>query len=373
MAVTSTLADNGVELKKAPTFVLYKGKKSKPEVIARAIRSLTMVLRVGKSEADALSIVGTQFHKFEIGRAFEHASEVMRDEGASFKQALLAEEVIPRTARELIEASPTSQALHKNLHQAAKLVAESESVKKKLLMNLIQPGFMLGLCVALLFGSVAFIIPGFISVFTQMGTETPTMTLAILEVADVAKWVIGGFIAALLLFLGYWALIGRKSPGFRAAVDHVFIRVPHIGSILQLSATSRLFQLLAANLSTGIGEPDALIGAARGCGNEAIKKHCLEHAERMMEEGVPLKEFAQSKLFPSAAGQMLASSPSVRQEVEVMSELSPEYAEEANTQLEALSRVLDPLVNYIVYAIAGALIVCLMLPMYSIYPSLMEM
>lgn len=370
---TKTAISNEVELKKAPVFVLYKGKKSKPDVIARAIRSLTMVLRVGESEARALEIVGEQFHKFEIGRAFEHAAEVMRQEGATFKQALMAEEVIPRTARELIEASPTSQALHKNLHQAAKLVAESESVKKKLLMNLIQPGFMLGLCVALLFGSVAFIIPGFISVFDEMGSETPALTIAILDVADVVKWVLGGLIAAFLLFLGYWALIGRKSQAFRAGMDNVFIRIPHVGPILQLAATSRLFQLLSANLSTGISEPDALIGAARGCGNEAMKKHCLEHADRMIEEGAPLKEFAKSKLFPSAAGQMLASSPSVRQEIEVMSELSPEYSDEANTQLEALSRVLDPLINYIVYGIAGALIVCLMLPMYSIYPSLMEM
>ena len=362
-----------VVLEKPPTFVLYKGKKSKPETIARALRALTMVLRVGEAEARALEIVGKQFHKYEIGRAFEHAAASMRQQGASFKQALLAEEVIPRTARELIEASPTSQSLHKNLQQAAILVQEAQSVKKKLLMNLIQPGFMVGLCLVLLFASAAYIIPGFIKIFGDLGAETPPMTLVILQVADVTKWVMGIVIGALLLFMAYWFTVGRNSERFRSIMDTIAIMTPGIGSILQLSATSRLFQLLAANLSTGINEPDALRGAANGCGNEALKSHCLLHADKMMHDGVPLKGFVETKLVPSDARQILSSAPSIRQEIEIMTELGPEYHAEANLQLETLSRTLEPTINYMVYGVAGLLIVSIMLPMYSIYPALMKM
>lgn len=362
-----------VVLEKPPSFVLYKGKKSKPETIARALRALTMVLRVGEAEARALEIVGKQFHKYEIGRAFEHAAKSMREQGASFKQALLAEEVIPRTARELIEASPTSQSLHKNLQQAAILVQEAQSVKKKLLMNLIQPGFMIGLCLVLLFASSAYIIPGFIKIFGDLGAETPPVTLVILQVADVVKWVMGFVIGGLLLFLAYWFTVGRNSERFRAIMDTIAIKTPGIGSILQLSATSRLFQLLAANLSTGINEPDALRGAANGCGNEALKAHCLLHADKMMHDGVPLKGFVETKLVPSDARQILSSAPSIRQEIEIMTELGPEYHTEASLQLETLSRTMEPTINYMVYGVAGLLIVSIMLPMYSIYPALMKM
>jgi type IV pilus assembly protein PilC len=297
----------------------------------------------------------------------------MFDQGASFKQALLTEEVIPRTARELIEASPTSQALHKNLESAAVLVQESQSVKKKLLMNLIQPGFMFALCLVLLFVSAAYIIPGFIKIFGDLGAETPQVTLVILQVADVVKWVMGGIIGALLLFLAYWFTLGRNSERFRSIMDTIAIKTPGIGPILQLSATSRLFQLLAANLSTGINEPDALRGAANGCGNDALKSFCLLHADKMMNDGVPLKEFVNTKLVPDDARQILSSAPSIRQEIEIMTELGPEYRKEANLQLETLSRTLEPTVNYMVYGVAGVLIVSIMLPMYSIYPALMKM
>lgn len=364
--------ENGVELEKAPMFVLYKGRKSKPEKIARAIRALTMVLKVGESETRALEIVGEQFAKYEIGKAFTHAAKRMRENGASFKQALMAEEVLPRTVRELVEASQTSQAMQKNLRVAATLIGESQNVKKKLLMNLIQPGFMLALCIVLLFVAVSIIIPNLISSFSMLGTKTPAMTLMVLQASEITKWVlaVGGGLG--LLFAGYWVTLGRKSQKFRVMMDTISLRMWAIGPIVQLSATSRLFQLLSANLTTGIGEPEALRSAANGCGNEAVKYHCVRHAKLMIDEGLPLKGFVESSLIPGDARNMLSSAPSVRQEIEIMNELAPEYRAEANVQLETLSKTLDPLVNYLVYGIAGILIIAIVLPMYSMYPDLMN-
>jgi type IV pilus assembly protein PilC len=365
--------ENGVPLKKAATFVWYKGKKSKPETIARSLRALTMVLRVGESEARALEIVGEQYHKFEIGRAYENAAKTMREDGAGFKQALMAEEVLPRTVRELIEASHTSTALQKNLQVAATLVGESQNVKKKLLMNLIQPGFMMAMCIGLLFVAVTMIIPGFVATFASLGTETPPMTLVILQVAEITKWVLGSIIAVVLLFIGYWVTFGRRSERFKIMMDTVSIRIFAIGPIVQLAATSRLFQLLSANLDTGIGEPESLKSAANGCGNEALKHHCTTHAEKMLSDGVPLKDFIKTKLVPSDARNLLGSAPSIRQEIEIMNELAPEYRNEANVQLETLSKTLDPIINYMVYGVAGLLIIAIVLPMYAIYPALMKM
>ncbi|MET4143724.1 type II secretion system F family protein [Arthrobacter sp. UYCo732] len=365
--------ENGVPLKKAPTFVWYKGKKSKPETIARSLRALTMVLRVGESEARALEIVGEQYHKFEIGRAYENAAKTMREDGAGFKQALMAEEVLPRTVRELIEASHTSTALMKNLQVAATLVGESQNVKKKLLMELIQPGFMMAMCIGLLFVAVTLIIPGFVATFASLGAETPHMTIVILEVAEITKWVLGILITLVVLFMCYWVTLGRKSERFKIMMDTISIRVYGIGPIVQLAATSRLFQLLSANLDTGIGEPESLKSAANGCGNEALKHHCITHSEKMLSDGLPLKDFIKTKLVPSDARNLLGSAPSIKQEIEIMNELAPEYRNEANVQLETLSKTLNPIVNYMVYGVAGLLIISIVLPMYAIYPALMKM
>lgn len=351
----------------------YNGKKSKPELIARSLRALAMVLRVGQSEARALEIVGMQFRRYEVGRAYTRAAEVMRSQGATFKQAMLAEDVFPRTVHELIEASATAQAVHENLVRGARLVAQGQDIKKKLLIAMIQPGFMLGMCLIFLFVAATFIIPGFITAFSTLNAETPPTVLIVLAASEVTKWVMGGLIVFIILLVAFWQVYGKRSNSMRRLVASVSMRIPVVGEITQLAATSRMFDLLAANLQSGRPEPIALVSAAAGSGNEAIRQHCIDHAEKMRSEGVPMKQFSQAKLFPENARYMLASAPSVKQEIEILNELAPEYRNEADRQLDAFSKTVEPLVTYVVYGVAGLLIVAVVLPMYAMFPALMAM
>lgn len=363
----------GVVLEKGPRFVWGSGKKAKPDDVARSLRALAMILKVGQSEARALEIVGEQFEKYDVGRAYKQAAQRMRREGATFKQAMLAEDVFPRTVHELIEAAQTSLGTQHNLVRAGRLIQQSQGVKKKLLISLIQPAFMLGMVIIFIFCAAAFIIPGFAGVFATIGAETPFLMTLVLNIAEVTKWVVGALIAVILLWVAFWATIGRKSLKLRRMMDGLSIRAPKIGTIVQLAATSRLFELLQSNLQSGMSEPEALLSAAGGCGNEALHHHCELHVEQMRSAGVPLSAFAATALMPTNARYMVASAPSVLQQIEIMGELAPEYRSEADNELEAFSRTIEPLMTYIVYGVAGALIVAVVAPMYSMFPALMQM
>jgi type IV pilus assembly protein PilC len=372
MSATGTDDIAGVRLAKA-RIRLYNGKKAKPELMARSLRALAMILRVGQSEARALEIVGHQFAKYDVGRAYTRAALHMREDGATFKAAMLAEDEFPRTVRELITAAPTPQAIHQNLVRAARLVAQGQDVKKKLLISLIQPGFMLGMCLIFLFVASAFIVPGLITTFATLGTKTPEAALIVMEISGYTKWVMGAVLVLVLLFVGFWFTYGKRSATIRVMMDTVAIKLPVIGDIVQLAATSRMFDMLAVNLATGRPEPVALESAAAGSGNEAIHAHAVAHAMKMRTDGAPMKEFAQSSLFPDNARYMLASAPSVKQEIDILNELAPEYRNEADRQLDAFAKTIEPLVTYIVYGVAGLLICAVVIPMYAIFPAIMNM
>lgn len=364
---------NGVPIKEGPKFVWGAGKKSKAPTVARAIRSLAMVMRVGESEARSLEIVGEQFKKYTVGRAFLKAADAMREDGASFKQAILHDnDIFPRTVKELIQAAPTAATMQANLEKAAKLVANSQDVKKKLMISMIQPGIMLVMCIGFLFIATAFIIPGFSGIFSQLNAEEPVASVIVRQAAEVTKYVIGALIVVILLMVAFWFVYGRRSPKVRRALDTMNLKLPLIGSIIQLAATSRLFDLLSLNLQIGMTEPTALEAAAKGCGNEAIKEHCVQHAEKMREDGLPLKQFVDSKLFPISARYMVKSAPSVKQEIDIMTELAPEYRSEADTQVDGFQKAAEPIMTYIVYGVAGLLIVAIVTPMYAMYPALMN-
>lgn len=367
-----TLEDE-LKLIKHQKFVLYKGKKSKPTLVAQALRSLVMSLSVGSSEAAALASVGEQFSKYEVGRNFQRASKLMYDKGISFKAALISTEVLPATAVELIEASPTAQTLQANLEQAARLVTEGHNVKKMLTTNLAGPGFMIVLIIGFLYISTGLLIPKFIEAFAALGTETPLATRVLQKTAVVVTWVLSILLVVAGLLGGFWAAVGRRMHSCKLFKDRMLLGIPVLGPILQITATARLFRLLSANLDTGVREADALRSAGRGSGNYFIEHHCATHAKRMEEEGVQLKEFIVSKAFPYVATATISSAPSVIQEIGAMKQLAPEYENEAKLQLDMLAETLTPLLNYIVYGIAGAMILALMIPMYSVYGPMMNM
>jgi type IV pilus assembly protein PilC len=348
------------------------GKKAKPLILAQSLRTLAMILKVGESEARALEVVGYEFRKYDVGRAYTTAAEAMRVNGATFKDAMVGQFVFPRTVRELVDAAPTSQSIHGALVRSARLISQSQNVKKKMLTALIQPGFMMGLCLVFMFAATAFIIPGFIATFAALGTETPPIVGIVLTVSEVVKWVMGFLIGLTVLGALFWVFYGRRSLPVIRFMDGLSVRVPVIRPIVQLAATSRLFELLTANLVTGRGETVSLESASAGCGNEAIHAHCVAHADRMRAGNARMGEFARSTLFPSTAQSMLASAPSVKQQMEIMNELAPEYRTEADNRLETFSKTIEPLVNYLVYGVAGTLIVAIVVPMYAMFPALMN-
>ena len=359
----------GVNLK-TPKIVLYNGRKTNPMTLSQSLRTLAMILRVGEAEARALEV--KEFRRYSVGRAYTRAADGMRNQGATFKQVILAEDVFPRTVRELISAAPTSKDLQKSLLRAAKLIQQSQSVKRKLLTALIQPGFMLALCLVLLYVASALIIPGLIGAFTALNAETPPVVGIVLGAAEVVKYVIAAIIILIILFCIFWFTWGRRSDKVLRYMDGMSVRLPLVGPIIQLSAASRMFDLLSANLVTGRGEPVSLESAGAGCGNEAMAWAATQHAQKMRTGGATLMEFADSYLYPDNARYMLASAPSVKQQIDIMTELAPEYREEADQRLEVFSKMVEPLVNYLVYGVAGLLVVSVIMPMYAMFPALME-
>lgn len=365
-------APNTVTLKKAPTFVWSNGKKAKPEVIAESLRSLSMILAVGGAEAGALEVVGHQYRRYNVGRAYTAAASAMINEGASFQQALLAQEIFPRSVREMIESAPRASMIYASLDESATIVQDSQTVKKKLRSALIQPTFMLVVTIIFLFIAALSIVPGIIKSFLVLGSDAPESATLVLQIANVVTWVLGILMSAAAGLVGYWFAFGRRNKRLRTHLDRLIIKSPLVGPIVQMSATGRLLQILATGLESGRNEPAALVSAGGGCGNEALYEHCVHHAARMHDDGARLRDFATTQLVPESTRFMLAAAPSVRQEITTMRALAPRYRAEANQRLESLTKMLEPLMNIFIYSAAGLLIIAVVFPMYSIFPALMD-
>uniref|UniRef100_UPI001359B40B type II secretion system F family protein n=1 Tax=Agromyces humi TaxID=1766800 RepID=UPI001359B40B len=198
------------EKKKLITVV---GKKARLDDVAETLEDLASMLEAGESEERALTELGKQYSKFNIGGAYTRAAARMRDQGATFIDAMCAEEdAVPRVARELIRASATPRDLQANLRNAAMIVVEATDIKALIRSSLFKPILLLAMVLAFLIVAGEFLLPQVGSMFENIGADTPEATTIMIGVGSSMKWVILGLVAVILLWTIYWFAFGRRVP-----------------------------------------------------------------------------------------------------------------------------------------------------------------
>lgn len=364
-------ADNPTKTRK-PLITFTRGKRADADTIARSLRALSLHLSMSTSEHVALRTIGEQFKKFDIGHKYMKASTQMEERGITLAEALVSIDTLPLQSRKLIGSSQSSSQLYGNIAAASRMVSDAKGVKKQLISALIPSAFNLAMVIAFVAFAVAFVIPKMIEVFGNFEAETPATTLVLLAIAGTAKWVIIIALAVALVFTLWWVAFGRRSERFRTLMDRVLIKVPYVGEILIYASTSRLFHNLAVNLRAGMPETEALESSASGCGNDAIRAVCMKHAKAMIHDGEVFKNFAESKVFPVSARQMILASATSYQAIELFEGFAPEYDKESKLMMDSFSKTLEPTVGAFTQIILGITILMVMFPMFSIYPALLQ-
>lgn len=370
------LADDGSQAaeKKKLFNINVVGKKSKVDDIAETLEDLAAMLEAGESEERAVLQLAEQYSKMSVGQAYKRAADRMRNDGLTIIEALSVErDVFPRVARELLSAGTTPRDLHTNLRQAARIIVGSSDVKAQIRAALFKP--MMTLSIVLVFVLVAseFLLPGVVSMFTSIGAEPPAATVVMISIGKSVKWVMGGIALLLVGALVFWIFFGRKQRKLRIWRDKAAINAPLIGSVTQMNTAARFADVLAACLSSGMTELDALEIAARSCGNEAVDAHVREHIVKQRIGEAVFADVARTPLFPWNLGHRIDIAPSPRQRIEIMRDLAKTFHKKSERRLASFVDKVGPISELFVLSAAGVVILMIALPVATFAPALMSM
>jgi type II secretory pathway component PulF len=349
------------------------GKKSPVDDVAETLEDLASMLEAGESEDRAVQQLAKQYGKYNIGMAYKRVGARMIN-GTTIIEALNAEtDVLPRVARELIAAGSTPRDLHSNLRQAARIIVASSDVKAKVRSALFKPLLTLGIVIVFILGAAEWLLPSVVDMFTSIGSDAPQATVIMIAVGGSLKWVLGGVAALVLLWMGYWIFSGRKNQKLRVIRDRFSLNAPLIGPITKMGVAGRFTDVLAACLSSGMTELDALEIAGRSCGNEAIEAHVREHIVRQRVGEAVFGDVARTELFPWNLSHRIDIAPSPRQRIEVMRDLAKVFNKKSDRRLNAFVDKVGPLTEIVVLIAAAVVILMVAIPVTTFAPALMNL
>jgi type IV pilus assembly protein PilC len=145
------------------------------------------------------------------------------------------------------------------------------------------------------------------------------------------------------------------------------LKVPVFGNLFAKIAISRFSRNLGTLLGVGVPVMQALdvVGATTG---NAVITAALVDVQDAVRQGQPMSgPLAHHTVFPAMVTQMVEVGEESGQISQMLNKIADFFDREVDEAAEALTAAIEPIMVLLMGGIVGSMVVCLYLPMFSIY------
>src|SRR3954454_16303260 len=361
VSITETNAGLSKEIK-IPGF----GGKAKLKDLAVFSRQFATMINSGLSLLRALTILTEQTENKKLATVI---GEVRNDvEAGTALSAAMAKhkDVFPPLMVNMSKAGEIGGFLDSVLLQIAANYEAEVKLRSKIKSAMTYPTVVLCIAILAVTGMLLFIVPTFAKMFSQLGAQLPAPTRLLVTASHLLKIgfpvvIIGGVVGVVV-----WGKIKHKEQ-VRNVLDPLKLKLPIFGSLFQKVAISRFARNLGTMMHSGVPILQSLDVVADTTGNIV-----LAHATRDIQDSVRQGESITAPLrghpvFPPMVAQMMAVGEDTGALDQMLKKIAEFYDQEVEATAEALTSLIEPLIIAVLGGIIGSMIICLYMPIFSIY------
>jgi type IV pilus assembly protein PilC len=243
------------------------------------------------------------------------------------------------------------------------------AIRKKVIVSLIYPSFLVVLVVGLIIFLVTYVVPNFAELYGNMSANLPQMTQILIAVGTTARNYILLVLGAAVLGAIAFRLWARKESA-RLKIDGVKLRVPVFGDIWVKYQVAQFSRVLSTLLQGGIPLVQALGTASESLGTPLLKR-ALDKAVRMVREGQPLSaSLTTTGIFPGLSIDMIEVGESTGALPSMLNSVAEFYEDDVNTRMQAALSLIEPAIMIFMGIFVAFVLVALYLPIFSLADTL---
>ncbi|NJC67208.1 type II secretion system F family protein [Planosporangium flavigriseum] len=324
----------------------------------------------GMSLLRSLAVLEEQATKASLKQAIGDTRADI-ESGVSLSAAMSRhDKVFPALMVAMIRAGETGGFLDSALERIAVTFEKDAALRSKIKSALTYPAIVLLFTALLVTGVLLFIVPIFEGMFTQLGGHLPLPTQVLVTASHSLVWS-GPLLLAIVVAGTVLLRQGlRRRPALRLAYDRVKLRLPVFGSLFTKIAISRFARNLGTLLGAGVPVLQALdvVGATTG---NAVIAEAMKDLQTSVRDGQPMSApLSTHTVFPRMVTQMIEVGEESGQLSQMLDKIADFYDREVDSAAEALTSSIEPIMVIVMGAIVGSMVLCLYLPMFTIYQNI---
>jgi type IV pilus assembly protein PilC len=343
------------------------GKKTSLKDLAILARQFASMTSSGLTLLRALSILEEQTSKPKLKEAVAQVGADVQG-GSTLSSAMARHpDEFPLLMINMIKAGEAGGFLDEALARIAKMYEADANLRAKIKSAMTYPVIVLIFSMLLGTGVILFIVPIFAKMFKQLGGKLPLPTQIMVTLSHNMWWGLPLGIAVVVGSMRAYRRARRDSFAFRLKTDKIKLRLPVFGKLFTKLAISRWARNLGTLLSVGVPLLQALEIVGGTSGNAVVGEAMDDVRDSVRVGGQMSARLAKHALFPVMVVQMVEVGAQTGQITEMLDKVADFYDQEVTTATESLTSALEPLLVVLMGAVIGTMVICLYLPMFSIY------
>jgi type IV pilus assembly protein PilC len=336
-------------------------------ILSRQFASMTSS---GLTLTRSLAILEEQTEKASLKAAISQVRSDVQDGTALSKAMSRHPNQFPLLMVNMIGAGETGGFLDDALDRIAKMYESDAALRAKIKSALTYPVIVLIFSLLMGTGVIIFIVPIFETMFSQLGGDLPAPTAALVLLSHNAYWVLPLVVVVTVIGLRAYRRSMQRSAAFRLKSDRLKLRIPVFGKLYSKLAIARWARNLGTLLAVGVPVIQALDIVGGTSGNAIIGAAMAEVRESVRTGSTISRPMAQHAIFPSMVVQMLEVGEETGQTSEMLDKVADYYDQEVETATDGLTSALEPLLVVLMGLVIGTMVICLYLPMFTIYQNI---
>ena len=346
------------------------GNRIKIKDLAVFARQFATMTSSGMSLLRSLSILEEQTSSPPLKRA---VGEVRTDVagGVSLSSSMAKhDKVFPRLMIAMIRAGEAGGMIDRALEQIAASLEKDSALRGKIKGALTYPAIVLSFTFVLIAAVLIFIVPIFEGMFKSLGGELPAITQFLVN-ASHNMWWIGPLVVGTLITASVtYKRKMRESESFRLKADQLKLKMPVFGSLLRKLAMSRFSRNLGLLLDVGVPVMQALSVVGETTGNEVIDVATKDVQSAVRDGRTISSALRRHPVFPEMVTQMIEVGEESGQISQMLDKVADFYDREVDSAAESLTASIEPIMVLVMGAVVGGMVICLYLPMFTIYQNI---
>jgi len=292
--------------------------------------------------------------------------------GANFSEALARQgNVFPKLLINMLKTSELTGNLTESLDDMAAYYKTADSNRKQVISALTYPSVVLVISIAVLTFLLIFIIPKFQSIFDQLGSNLPGITLFLINMStflqnNVIKIVLAIFAGIIIIVMLY-----RYVKKFRYCVQWVAMHIPVIKDVLIDNEVVMFTKTFSSLIRHDVFITDSIEMLGKITNNE-IYKDIIKEAVTNLSAGAGLSPAFENKwAFPRVAYEMLVTGEKTGRLGVMMENVANYYEEEQKNLIQRLKSLIEPVMIIVLAFIVGVILLAIFIPMFSIYSDIL--